>query len=157
MQHRNRSWLNQWGWFCKSPKCDKFAYFLGVTWIFWLRHSPPVQSRPVKEILSRLLTVTLLLQAVMLWQRLFMLGCLIGMMATAKITDIIYIYIIFMIVKLSSDNVLCCRLVEKINRSVGQDLNSRMQIGVLDIYGFECFKHNRSSHFRSVYFLFICC
>ncbi|RVW52268.1 Myosin-15 [Vitis vinifera] len=33
-------------------------------------------------------------------------------------------------------------LVEKVNRSVGQDLNSRVQIGVLDIYGFECFKHN---------------
>lgn len=35
------------------------------------------------------------------------------------------------------------RLVDKINRSVGQDLNSRLQIGVLDIYGFECFKDNR--------------
>ncbi|KAH9805040.1 Myosin-15 [Citrus sinensis] len=34
-------------------------------------------------------------------------------------------------------------LVEKINRSVGQDMNSQMQIGVLDIYGFESFKHNR--------------
>uniref|UniRef100_A0A2N9EFJ8 Myosin motor domain-containing protein n=1 Tax=Fagus sylvatica TaxID=28930 RepID=A0A2N9EFJ8_FAGSY len=34
-------------------------------------------------------------------------------------------------------------LVDKINRSVGQDLNSRVQIGVLDIYGFECFKDNR--------------
>lgn len=38
-------------------------------------------------------------------------------------------------------------LVEKINRSVGQDLNSRMQIGVLDIYGFECFKHNSFEQF----------
>lgn len=40
---------------------------------------------------------------------------------------------------------LCCanRLVDKINRSVGQDVNSQMQIGVLDIYGFECFKNNR--------------
>ncbi|OIW12077.1 hypothetical protein TanjilG_15317 [Lupinus angustifolius] len=34
-------------------------------------------------------------------------------------------------------------LVDKINRSVGQDINSQMQIGVLDIYGFECFKNNR--------------
>ncbi|KAM7507421.1 hypothetical protein LguiA_017874 [Lonicera macranthoides] len=33
-------------------------------------------------------------------------------------------------------------LVEKINRSVGQDNDSRIQIGVLDIYGFESFKHN---------------
>ncbi|KAL8208635.1 hypothetical protein R6Q57_008047 [Mikania cordata] len=38
-------------------------------------------------------------------------------------------------------------LVEKINRSVGQDNNSRMQIGVLDIYGFECFKHNSFEQF----------
>ncbi|KAL1834519.1 hypothetical protein ACET3Z_004170 [Daucus carota] len=38
-------------------------------------------------------------------------------------------------------------LVEKINRSVGQDTNSRMQIGVLDIYGFECFKHNSFEQF----------
>ncbi|KAK3027503.1 hypothetical protein RJ639_040218, partial [Escallonia herrerae] len=36
-------------------------------------------------------------------------------------------------------------LVEKINRSVGQDHDSRKQIGVLDIYGFECFKNNRSN------------
>ncbi|OVA09470.1 IQ motif [Macleaya cordata] len=38
-------------------------------------------------------------------------------------------------------------LVEKINRSVGQDLDSRMQIGVLDIYGFECFKNNSFEQF----------
>ncbi|KAL6212224.1 hypothetical protein ACLB2K_017445 [Fragaria x ananassa] len=38
-------------------------------------------------------------------------------------------------------------LVEKINRSVGQDLNSQMQIGVLDIYGFECFKDNSFEQF----------
>ncbi|KAK9273704.1 hypothetical protein L1049_018514 [Liquidambar formosana] len=38
-------------------------------------------------------------------------------------------------------------LVEKINRSVGQDLNSRVQIGVLDIYGFECFKYNSFEQF----------
>ncbi|KAL0330634.1 UNVERIFIED_CONTAM: protein OPAQUE1, partial [Sesamum angustifolium] len=36
-------------------------------------------------------------------------------------------------------------LVEKINRSVGQDRNSKIQIGVLDIYGFECFKLNRGA------------
>ncbi|KAL4195806.1 hypothetical protein AMTRI_Chr04g180180 [Amborella trichopoda] len=38
-------------------------------------------------------------------------------------------------------------LVEKINRSVGQDPDSRMQIGVLDIYGFECFKKNSFEQF----------
>ncbi|XP_020256915.1 protein OPAQUE1-like isoform X3 [Asparagus officinalis] len=36
-------------------------------------------------------------------------------------------------------------LVETINTSVGQDRNSRVQIGVLDIYGFECFKNNSIS------------
>ncbi|KAI8002509.1 Myosin-15 [Camellia lanceoleosa] len=34
-------------------------------------------------------------------------------------------------------------LVEKINRSIGQDKDSQIQLGVLDIYGFECFKNNR--------------
>uniref|UniRef100_A0A7N0VC74 Myosin motor domain-containing protein n=1 Tax=Kalanchoe fedtschenkoi TaxID=63787 RepID=A0A7N0VC74_KALFE len=34
-------------------------------------------------------------------------------------------------------------LVQKINSSVGQDSSSKVQIGVLDIYGFECFKNNR--------------
>ncbi|XP_022732053.1 myosin-15-like isoform X2 [Durio zibethinus] len=38
-------------------------------------------------------------------------------------------------------------LVDKINMSVGQDLNSHIQIGVLDIYGFECFKHNSFEQF----------
>ncbi|XP_022892708.1 myosin-15 [Olea europaea var. sylvestris] len=38
-------------------------------------------------------------------------------------------------------------LVEKINRSVGQDHESKMQIGVLDIYGFECFKFNSFEQF----------
>lgn len=35
------------------------------------------------------------------------------------------------------------RLVEKINRSIGQDNESKAQIGVLDIYGFESFQNNR--------------
>ena len=41
--------------------------------------------------------------------------------------------------------IFCCstRLVDKINKAVGQDINSRMQIGILDIYGFESFKDNR--------------
>ena len=41
--------------------------------------------------------------------------------------------------------IICCstRLVDKINSSVGQDISSQKQIGVLDIYGFECFKDNR--------------
>ncbi|KAA3490398.1 Myosin-J heavy chain [Gossypium australe] len=38
-------------------------------------------------------------------------------------------------------------LVDKINISVGQDPNSHVQIGVLDIYGFECFKHNSFEQF----------
>ncbi|PKA47048.1 hypothetical protein AXF42_Ash011722 [Apostasia shenzhenica] len=38
-------------------------------------------------------------------------------------------------------------LVENINKSVGQDLDSKMQIGVLDIYGFECFKSNSFEQF----------
>ncbi|KAG0502343.1 hypothetical protein HPP92_002415 [Vanilla planifolia] len=38
-------------------------------------------------------------------------------------------------------------LVESINKSVGQDLDSKMQIGVLDIYGFECFKNNSFEQF----------
>ncbi|CAD6205072.1 unnamed protein product [Miscanthus lutarioriparius] len=33
-------------------------------------------------------------------------------------------------------------LVDNINKSIGQDMESRSQIGVLDIYGFECFKYN---------------
>lgn len=38
-------------------------------------------------------------------------------------------------------------LVEKINRSVGQDPGSLLQIGLLDIYGFECFKDNSFEQF----------
>ncbi|CAA6664655.1 unnamed protein product [Spirodela intermedia] len=38
-------------------------------------------------------------------------------------------------------------LVENINKSVGQDKNSKIQIGVLDIYGFECFEHNSFEQF----------
>lgn len=38
-------------------------------------------------------------------------------------------------------------LVENINRSVGQDHDSKIQIGVLDIYGFECFKNNSFEQF----------
>lgn len=36
-----------------------------------------------------------------------------------------------------------CRLVDKINNSIGQDPNSKSIIGVLDIYGFESFQTNR--------------
>ncbi|THU57836.1 hypothetical protein C4D60_Mb03t07760 [Musa balbisiana] len=39
-------------------------------------------------------------------------------------------------------------LVEIINKSVGQDLDSKIQIGVLDIYGFECFQNNRVAWFN---------
>ncbi|KAK3126891.1 hypothetical protein QOZ80_7AG0564580 [Eleusine coracana subsp. coracana] len=38
-------------------------------------------------------------------------------------------------------------LVTKINTSIGQDLNSKLLIGVLDIYGFESFKTNSFEQF----------
>ncbi|KAA8534806.1 hypothetical protein F0562_029752 [Nyssa sinensis] len=38
-------------------------------------------------------------------------------------------------------------IVEKINISIGQDPNSKSLIGVLDIYGFESFKHNSFEQF----------
>ncbi|KAM7513013.1 hypothetical protein LguiB_011888 [Lonicera macranthoides] len=38
-------------------------------------------------------------------------------------------------------------IVDKINNSIGQDPNSRSLIGVLDIYGFESFKHNSFEQF----------
>uniref|UniRef100_A0ACD5YU73 Uncharacterized protein n=1 Tax=Avena sativa TaxID=4498 RepID=A0ACD5YU73_AVESA len=38
-------------------------------------------------------------------------------------------------------------LVENINKSIGQDVNSKAQIGVLDIYGFESFKQNSFEQF----------
>lgn len=37
----------------------------------------------------------------------------------------------------------CYRLVTTINTSIGQDPESKILIGVLDIYGFESFKTNR--------------
>lgn len=36
------------------------------------------------------------------------------------------------------------RLVEKVNKSIGQDERCKHMIGVLDIYGFESFDVNRS-------------
>ena len=38
---------------------------------------------------------------------------------------------------------LLARIVDKINNSIGQDPDSKVLIGVLDIYGFESFKTNR--------------
>uniref|UniRef100_A0A2N9HFS8 Myosin motor domain-containing protein n=1 Tax=Fagus sylvatica TaxID=28930 RepID=A0A2N9HFS8_FAGSY len=38
-------------------------------------------------------------------------------------------------------------IVDKINNSIGQDPNSKSLIGVLDIYGFESFKHNSFEQF----------
>uniref|UniRef100_A0A0D3FB61 Myosin motor domain-containing protein n=1 Tax=Oryza barthii TaxID=65489 RepID=A0A0D3FB61_9ORYZ len=38
-------------------------------------------------------------------------------------------------------------LVENINKSIGQDVDSKVQIGVLDIYGFESFKNNSFEQF----------
>ncbi|KAK4366137.1 hypothetical protein RND71_014017 [Anisodus tanguticus] len=40
-----------------------------------------------------------------------------------------------------------CRLVDKINNTIGQDPNSKSLIGVLDIYGFESFKTNSFEQF----------
>lgn len=40
---------------------------------------------------------------------------------------------------------LAPRIVEKINTSIGQDPHAKAIIGVLDIYGFESFKHNRQA------------
>jgi len=89
----------------------------------------------------------LLLLAVMLWLKLFMPVYLIGIhvvwMQNWNVVLIVHCLgwqILF----------LCCfnRLVDKINMSVGQDINSKIQIGVLDIYGFECFKDNRYVGFQ---------
>ena len=41
------------------------------------------------------------------------------------------------------ESIECCRIVDKINSSIGQDPNAASLIGVLDIYGFESFKINR--------------
>lgn len=41
------------------------------------------------------------------------------------------------------------RIVDKINCSIGQDPNAASLIGVLDIYGFESFKVNRSIKLRN--------
>lgn len=38
-------------------------------------------------------------------------------------------------------------LVDKMNKSIGQDLDSRYEIGVLDIYGFESFRNNSFEQF----------
>ena len=47
------------------------------------------------------------------------------------------------------------RLVENINKSIGQDVDSKVQIGVLDIYGFESFKNNRLIDYPLfIYFIF---
>jgi len=45
--------------------------------------------------------------------------------------------------KIAFEILLICRLVDKINSSIGQDPTSKSIIGVLDIYGFESFKFNR--------------
>ena len=39
--------------------------------------------------------------------------------------------------------VVAFRLVDKINKSIGQDPDAVSIIGVLDIYGFESFQINR--------------
>jgi myosin-5 len=39
------------------------------------------------------------------------------------------------------------RLVQQINESIGQDPNSKVLVGVLDIYGFESFQQNSFEQF----------
>lgn len=100
----------------------------------------------MKEVLLKLLTVMLLLLVGMHWQKLFMLDCLIGRLICSlhhQEPFLLFMQILFFNSVYFTDFVISFRLVDKINRSVGQDLNSRVQIGVLDIYGFECFKNNR--------------
>lgn len=48
-----------------------------------------------------------------------------------------------MLHKHSSFFINFCRLVDKVNKSIGQDPESEFLVGVLDIYGFESFKGNR--------------
>lgn len=43
--------------------------------------------------------------------------------------------------------------MENINKSIGQDVDSKVQIGVLDIYGFESFKNNRYISLSFISFL----
>jgi hypothetical protein len=101
----------------------------------------------VKDVLLKLLTVMLLLLVGMHWQKLFMLGCLIGRLIFTSLhyqePFLLFMLNLFFDSVYFTNFVISFRLVDKINRSVGQDLNSRVQIGVLDIYGFECFKNNR--------------
>jgi cellulose synthase/poly-beta-1,6-N-acetylglucosamine synthase-like glycosyltransferase len=53
-----------------------------------------------------------------------------------------------------------CRLVKNINKSIGQDVDSKVQIGVLDIYGFESFKNNRYNNLpmshNKVFLVYFC-
>ena len=78
----------------------------------------------------------------MLWLKLCTQGCLTG-----KTSDMCFVKMYFgaidysILIFLFAN--LCCRIVDKINSSIGQDPNSKSIIGVLDIYGFESFKTNR--------------
>ena len=128
--------------------CYKIAHFVGVMWTSCWQHCVLVPFKPVKEILLKLLIVMLLWLVGMHWQRQFILGCLIGMLMSMHVLGISFYhkYIFCMIINICSVlnfSYYFVRLVDKINMSVGQDPNSHIQIGVLDIYGFECFKHNR--------------
>ena len=80
----------------------------------------------------------------MVWLRQYILDYLIG-----KEVDIFLIIDHFkakidkLATLLRCKFVTISRLVDKINCSIGQDPHSKCLIGVLDIYGFESFKHNR--------------
>lgn len=98
--------------------------------------------------------------AEMPWPRLFILAYLIGKphslwrvlkqhysanekyLIRLKIVANINIYPHFLSL-VNGEIIHCFRLVNKINSSIGQDPDSKVLIGVLDIYGFESFKTNR--------------
>ena len=75
----------------------------------------------------------------MVWQRRYILAYLTG--------NAIYWKPLFFVAHVVCSwvfNIYLNRLVDKINVSIGQDATSKSLIGVLDIYGFESFKTNRS-------------
>jgi len=87
----------------------------------------------------------------MLWRRRYILACLTG---KSSVNHVSFPWLpnswMFNVLFIKLDKNLLMtftfivhRLVDKINVSIGQDLNSKSIIGVLDIYGFESFKCNR--------------
>lgn len=80
----------------------------------------------------------------MLWPKLFIRDYLIGKLNwinSFRKAFVLAHYSIWFVV--NALKTCCPRLVNKINNTIGQDPNSKVLIGVLDIYGFESFKTNR--------------